>query len=181
MKRYWGTKNSSYICVQTLFDAKYFGNELLSAVSISRVGVVCRLVPWSQISDPLLDSSAAPPAALSLHTCLPLCPHKPVCLFLGCPCSSVCLLLFLYSLPCLLSVCMFLSLSLIFCLHLADEDVNINLSLKSDHTEDDSNWDVKNVIKGVNSKRCCLHETNNYCQLKIAGFHSFASLFWFLN
>lgn len=54
-----------------------FGSDLLSAVSSSRVGplgtvwnqpgVVCLLVPWSQISDPLLDSSAAPPAALILQ------------------------------------------------------------------------------------------------------------------
>lgn len=45
-------------------------------------GVVCLLIPWSQISDPLLDLGAAPPAALILRSRLPLCPHRPVFLSL---------------------------------------------------------------------------------------------------
>lgn len=164
---------------------------------------MCLLVPWSRISDPLLDSSAAPPAALSLHTRLPLglsvlinlsvCHHDPVCLFFGHFCSSVCLLLFFHDLSVCISICLLLSftclsyhynlsvcLSLISCSHLADVDVSINfhwkqIKLKVTHEK------FQNLIKGRNSKRRCLHETNNYCKLKIAGFPSFASLFWFLN
>lgn len=109
----------------------------------NRPGVVCRLVPWSQISDPLLDSTLLP---LQLSAYTPVClsglsvlPNLSVCHFSGHFCSSVvisvrplclhiCLPAFIFLLFfCLssqyrLSVC----LSLICCLHLADEDVNMS-------------------------------------------------------
>lgn len=88
---------------------KYFGSDLLGAVSSSsRVWAIrhsvkpawCCVSSCSMVSD--IRSSAglyaAPPAALSLHTRLPLgavCPSKPVChydlvcLFSGHFCSSV--------------------------------------------------------------------------------------------
>lgn len=42
-------------------------------LSLTPAGVVCPLIPWSQISDILLDSCTALPAALSLHSHLHLC------------------------------------------------------------------------------------------------------------
>lgn len=159
-------------------------------------GVVCLLVPWSRISDPLLDSGAAPPAALSLHTRLPLgavCPRKPVCLsfwpclsHLGPPLSTIifprplCLHICLSAFIFLSFICQSFCLSLIFYLHLADEDVNISfhwkqITLKMTHMRSQT------VMRGLNFKHCCLHETNNYCQLKISGLSSFVYLLWSLN
>lgn len=109
--------------MQSFCDALYFGSDLLGAVSSSSSRVRadrhsvkparCCVSSCSMVSD--IRSSAglyaAPPAALSLHTCLPLgpvCPSKPVCLSLlrpllliccyFCPSvsTSVCLLLFFF-------------------------------------------------------------------------------------
>lgn len=96
--------------MQTLFDAPCISCDLLGAAgggggggggSSVGPGVVCLLIPWSQISDPLLDSSAAPPlqlssyaavclSGLSVLTDLSVCHFDPVCLFSG-PLLLICL------------------------------------------------------------------------------------------
>lgn len=145
-----------------------------------------------------LDSSAAPPAALSLQ----LCPHKPVCLSLW-PrlwrlllISSACYYFSIRLYVCLLYLFFFVfhlsvtSLQTCLSLSLSLSDLLLapgrwrrqhKLSLESDHTEDDSYEKFPTLIKGLSFKHCCLRETNSYCHMKIADFPSFASLFWFLN
>lgn len=110
-------------------------------------GVVCLLVPWSQISDPPLDSDVTPaPPKLSPYSSLPLralCPytvclpdylsllrplllHLSVCFFFFCSPQPLCLhswlshFLFLLLSFHLCHVC----LSQSYCLHLAIDQVN---------------------------------------------------------
>lgn len=194
--------------MQTAFDAQYFGSDLLSAVSSSsrvgpfgtvwnQAGVVCLLVPWSQISDPLAGLQCCSPCssqltALSSQTCLSVIMTPS----LAASAHLVCLLLFLHPSVCLSALFIFFCLSSVchiitnLSLSLSLSDLLLapgrwrrqhKLSLESDHTEDDSYEKFPTLIKGLSFKHCCLRETNSYCHMKIADFPSFASLFWFLN
>lgn len=109
-------------------------------------------VPCSQISDPLLDSCASPPATLTLRSCLPLralSPQSPVCLF----CSSGHLLLFLLflggGLSSVSAACLCLW-SLACTWH--------KLSQKTSHHEDDL-WEIANLNPKLSYTALCLRPT----------------------
>lgn len=157
----------------------------------NRPGVVCRLVPWSQISDPLLDSTLLPlqlsaytPVCLSglsvlpNHVCLSLLrPLLLICCYF-CPSvsTSVCLLLFFFF--------FFVFHLNIACLSASLWSAACTWQMKTStwaFTEDDSFDKFQTLIKGLRFKHCCLCETNNYCQLKITGFPIIVFLFWYLN
>ena len=140
-----------------------------------RYQILCWTLRCSPCSSQLTHPSASR-GCLSFQTCLSVIMTSSI----SSQATSAHLLLFLYSLSVSTSVWLLLFLFFfvfhlyIACLSASFWSSACTWQMKTStwaFTKDDSFDKFQTLIKGLSFKHCCLCETNNYCQLKLSGFH----------